>query len=308
MVKHLPYSCRVVAPVQKSKWRAKHLSSLIVPRDAPLERLPPELRRRILFLLRLEDLRALVQASPVFHGQYAYDRRLLLCSGLEMTLCDTTVDAHAAYRSSFARFKIAFNTSNFSSFVEAYQTELCSPMSLRLADKCDEEEAAEMAAFFLGVVQPLVTHLTHGALDNLAKKMSCSLDYEPASTAEKTRLVRALYRFQLCCNFFGPDAYHITRPRLKATAEHEILGKFADFFNPWEVEEIAFVHSFAIQTFNKVLHLVEKETAPDEEDDRLWNRDNGSNDSLGFPLTDSGRHCKSSSPLFPPCSVVSLIL
>ena len=68
--------------------------------NAPLESLPPEIWLQLLSILELEELRALVHASPVFHQQYLLDRRSLLCKSLETTLRSVTVDASSACRTS----------------------------------------------------------------------------------------------------------------------------------------------------------------------------------------------------------------
>lgn len=54
--------------------------------DSDLESLPPKIRRYLLSVLELADLKALVRASPALHEQYLLDRSFLLCSGLEVTL------------------------------------------------------------------------------------------------------------------------------------------------------------------------------------------------------------------------------
>jgi hypothetical protein len=72
--------------------------------NAPLESLPPEIRLQLLSILELEELRALVHASPVFHQQYLLDRRSLLCKSLETTLRSVTVDASSVCRTSLAAY------------------------------------------------------------------------------------------------------------------------------------------------------------------------------------------------------------
>lgn len=45
---------------------------------ASLEDFPAEIRRHILSMLELDELKVLVRASPVYHQQYLLDRRYLL--------------------------------------------------------------------------------------------------------------------------------------------------------------------------------------------------------------------------------------
>ena len=70
-----------------------------------LENLPPEVRRHILYFLGVEELRALVHASPVFHQQYLLDRRSLLLQSIETISGNITVDAYAVYQSGWADYE-----------------------------------------------------------------------------------------------------------------------------------------------------------------------------------------------------------
>lgn len=66
-------------------------------RETSLENLPPELRDHVLSSLDLDGLKALVQASPVYHGQYLSNRRRLLCNCMDATLKTATVEAIVCY-------------------------------------------------------------------------------------------------------------------------------------------------------------------------------------------------------------------
>lgn len=92
-------------------------------------------------------------------------------------------------------------------------------------------------------------------MTNLSEETKGSLDNEPLSEVEETRLLRALYRFQLCCNLFGVG-------RLRASGEFrlswqrfqpvDILKLFICLFEPWEVEEIACIYAFASEKYDRV--------------------------------------------------------
>ena len=58
---------------------------------------------------------------------------------------------------------------------------------------------------------------------------------KPLSTNETTRIRRALYRYELYCNMFGPQNYMLH--------EHEVMV-FLRLFPPWEVEEIGCIHTY----------------------------------------------------------------
>ena len=82
--------------------------------NAPLENLPPEVRRHLLSMLELDGLRALVSTSPIYYHQYLLDRRYLLCKCLEVTLRGVTVDAFAVYQSSLIEFSDARTSESIS--------------------------------------------------------------------------------------------------------------------------------------------------------------------------------------------------
>jgi hypothetical protein len=66
--------------------------------NCPLENLPPEVRRHILYASGFEEIRVLIHASPVFHQQYLLDRRSLLLKLLQTTLGNIIVDAYAVFQ------------------------------------------------------------------------------------------------------------------------------------------------------------------------------------------------------------------
>lgn len=64
--------------------------------------------------------------------------------------------------------------------------------------------------------------------------------------------MRALYRFQLCCNLFGQGRHGTPgRPRLSFRSV-DVLDKFICIFEPWQIEEIACIHAFAEKMYDQV--------------------------------------------------------
>lgn len=59
-----------------------------------------------------------------------------------------------------------------------------------------------MVRFYCFMVQPLVGWFVTETLSDLTEKTNRSQVQETLSRTEKTRLMRAFYRFQLCCNVY----------------------------------------------------------------------------------------------------------
>lgn len=220
--------------------------------NAPLENLPPEVRRHLLSMLELDGLRALVSTSPIYYHQYLLDRRHLLCRCLEVTLRSVTVDACAVYQSSSIEFSDARTSESVSQFLKSYQDRRSGSQYSVISDTLTVDDIVRIVAFHSSIIKPLVRHYTAWALDNLSKEAGDPQNHESLSITEETRLMRALYRFQLCCNLFGVGRYRsYLQPRLGFDSVG-ILKIFICIFEPWEVEEIACIYSFAKEKYNQI--------------------------------------------------------
>lgn len=225
-----------------------------------LEKLPSEVRRHILYLLRFEELRALIHASPVFHQQYILDRRSLLLKSLMPVPGNVAVDACAAYHSRWADYEDLCTKEEVTHFLQSYQNRRCSTQPSNFAAKLTEDQAASIVTFHLSVVKPL-TRLYHGwALANLTNqtegKSEDQADDKPLTKTEETRLFRAFYRFQLCCNLFGTGRH---RPLLCYRLDFrsvDILASFFCLFEPWEVEEIVCIYTFAKAKYTEIFQKI----------------------------------------------------
>jgi hypothetical protein len=131
-----------------------------VQENCLLGKLPPEIRRHILYLSGIEELRTLIHASPVFHQQYLLDRRSLLSKSLEMTLGNVTVDACAVYQSSWADYEDLCTKDEVAHFLESYQSRRCSTQRPNVAATLTEDQTVSTVAFHLSVVKPLVRRYT----------------------------------------------------------------------------------------------------------------------------------------------------
>lgn len=175
-----------------------HLSSSNL--NAPLENLPPEIRRLLLSLLRLEELRALVFASPVFHQQYLLDRKYLLSKCLETTLHHSiTVDACAVYQSGLRGFQDTVTAEKVALFLQSYRRRLSSPQYSIFSENLGEDQVIGIVTFHSAIVNPLAQHYAAWTLANLAHETGLqSHESESLSKTKEIRVLRALYRFQLC--------------------------------------------------------------------------------------------------------------
>lgn len=224
--------------------------------NASLEDLPPEIQRQLLSILNLEDLRALVFTSPIIHQQYLQDRRYLLCKCLGTTLGGAVVDAYAVYQSSSADFSSSRTRETVVQFLNSYQDRHSATQYLNLAKILTEDEAVSMVVFFSSIVKPLAQHYSAWALANLSSETGDSLSHEPLTETEEQRLIRGLYRFQLSCNLFGTTCKRTSLESRLGFQSVDILKIFFCIFEPWEVEEIACIYTFAREKYDQIFGTI----------------------------------------------------
>lgn len=95
-----------------------------------------------------------------------------------------------------------------------------------------------MATFHFSIIKSLVSYYSsREQLNCLTKSPS------PLSNTEETRIVHALYRFQLYCNLFGVGHCKSPTRRLEFR-DDDIVRLYLDVFEPWEVEEMACIFVF----------------------------------------------------------------
>ncbi|KFG83078.1 hypothetical protein MANI_021512 [Metarhizium anisopliae] len=217
-----------------------------------LEGLPPEVHRLLLSMLGIDEMRALVSSSPVIHARYLVDRRYLLCRSLDNTLGCVSIDALAVFRSSSADFAKSRTRENVTGFLKLYQHQRGATEQPLLPQDVGEDEAVGVVMFHNSIVQPLARYYFTSSLGNLAREQGALQSREPPSRTEETRLMRAMYRFQLSCNLFGRGKHAPTLNPPLGFESAEILRLFLCLFEPWEVEEIACINTFATEKYDRI--------------------------------------------------------
>ncbi|PYH66547.1 uncharacterized protein BO88DRAFT_468920 [Aspergillus vadensis CBS 113365] len=214
-----------------------------------LETLPPEIRVQILFLLDLEGLKSLVQASPVYHDQYLLDRRRLLLKCLATTLGSIFFEACIVQETSSVSFSQTRNHDRIHDFFGSLTKRRFSARHSDLTAGLELKDAVDMVFFYHSVLKPLTEHYFVWALRNLAIESEAHTKIDEAlSESEEHRIIRALYRFQLCSNVFGvgPNKDELDLFRIDfQLSDSEILKLLEDLWEPWELEEINCIYVFA---------------------------------------------------------------
>ncbi|KAI9773741.1 MAG: hypothetical protein M1839_002012 [Geoglossum umbratile] len=225
--------------------------------DSSLTNLPPELWLLILSELELDELVALVRASPAFYIDYRRTRKSTLTKCLELTIGNVAVDACAVFRSSTDQFPDPQGYNEVTQFLHSYKEQHTSAHNSHPIEHLAKAQVVRMATFYFSIIAPLARHYVNWALTNLSKMTKGSLDNGLLSKAEETRVHRALYRFQLYCNLFGAGRFIASRPAIRSWHSFEsidILREFICIYEPWEVEEIACIYDFAKEKFNQIFN------------------------------------------------------
>lgn len=119
-------------------------------------------------------------------------------------------------------------------------------------EKLTEDDAVAMVIFYFRVVMPFVRKYLNFAIESDNAPNHQDYPIVPLRKAEKTRIFRAFYRFQICCNLFGVGG----REGRKAPQSHYdnkyIPQHFFCIFPLWESEEIACIYYFSIELFDGV--------------------------------------------------------
>jgi hypothetical protein len=243
------YMTRLQTQIHRSFPELEELhSDLLINHGRPgrsLEDLPSELRRHLLLMLDLEELKNLVAASPVFHQQYLLDRRFILLNYLDMSLRSVAIDAVGAYRSGTSRFANRRTTKSVSQFLLCYKDQHDKASSYCITkDVLTVDEAVEMVRFHARVVVPVMELFVDKSFENFPntteQKEKNTVQQKALSATEKVRILRALYRHQMACSLFAPGrGKKLKFPAIK------ILEQFLSLYEPWEVEEMGCIYTFA---------------------------------------------------------------
>lgn len=217
-----------------------------------LESLPAELRLRILANIpNLESLGSLIHASPVYFAQYRLDRETLLSCFLEPDLDgEVLIDAIAAFNSQPSNIgPLTQPNSNVTDFLDLYgwwrytHSPIAMLKSISLADlrwitwnhtSTVRPLASRLANMTLRRLISCVTHVERwerGTSEENQSSIHAIVSLDDMSRTERTRIFRALYRFQIFCNLFGGKQY-------QSFTTEEIPQIFFCQFDAWEVEEM----------------------------------------------------------------------
>ncbi|KAK3291624.1 uncharacterized protein B0H64DRAFT_367002 [Chaetomium fimeti] len=218
-----------------------------------LETLPAELRHLILESIEdIKDLKALVFASPVYHQQYLHSRKWLLRRTLQTTLGNGNVlaDAYAAHTSGSLHeegVESHIHADTFRLFMDQYIAHRSvGPGQVWAEAAATEDDLIEMAAFYLAVTCPLLRICS----SVLLMRLNRSPDDSRLSRAERTRFLRALYRYQTYCNIFGMRPGGDYKPF--NLPHEERLVSFFGLFPPWEIEEINCIYALVRDKCEKI--------------------------------------------------------
>ncbi|KAL2687369.1 hypothetical protein Neosp_004929 [[Neocosmospora] mangrovei] len=230
--------------------------------DAIVEGLPPEVRHELLTTLDLSSLRNMVHASPVFYRQYVLERRSVLSLCLERTLGKTVLDAYWVYQTTkSSKFPSITNDETISNFRQAYMHQQASGSYSILRKSITENLAVGIAAFHYSTVDPIIQLYIPHTLEALAEETSGTVDQEPLSQVEQARLIRGLYRFQLCCNLFTMANFPESSTLRRNGKTMRILTDYISLLEPWEIEEMVCIYSFAGEQLERVFEAVWRGTA-----------------------------------------------
>ncbi|KAE8361152.1 hypothetical protein BDV27DRAFT_148066 [Aspergillus caelatus] len=240
-----PIRAATTGPVgspQTTGGHQKRVVCNVLRRNAPVEDLPLEVRHHPLCMLELETLKELVHASPVYHQQYL------------TTLSTATVDACAVYQSGLVNFSYSRTKEKVNMFLQSYQDQRGSSLYSVPREMSSVDALVALAVFYFSIVKPLAKYYTSWALGNLAAETDKPRSNEPLCKMQETRLIRALYRFQLCCNLFGAGCQKSSQKQRLGFDSVEIGTIFLDLFEPWEVEEISCIYHFAKERYNQIFN------------------------------------------------------
>ncbi|KAG8166732.1 hypothetical protein KVR01_002421 [Diaporthe batatas] len=254
-----------------------------------LEGLPADLRTAVLLIMPdLATLSRLVHASPVFHAQYLLHRKSILFQALlKETTEDVFVDVYAAFSSHPSRIgpptEPNTNVTDFLSSYLAWRLSCITPR--QIFEKCSFEEIRSMASFHQSTVSPLATQFVCWALANyrsgpaprIAQPQPLGGEEEALTRTEKTRVMRACYRFETLCHLFCDSHYE----KFGRVDINELI--FCNLgLEPWEAEEVCTIYAFVKAKYEEVVQDVEWDL--NEHDPKFDDQDESELEGLVFPL------------------------
>lgn len=251
-----------------------------------LENLPPELRSKIIYSIGdLRTLKSLIRSSPTYHEQYRLDRDKILRNCLGTELNGFYVDAFATVKSCVRNLGRKRTGEVITTFLGSYRQWLTVPReSLAAASSAMLISCSDirwLSSYHLSVILPLTGFFCHWAHTNLARAATSSenairdepaairkMDLSLISNSERTRIMRALYRYEIYHHLFGYNEGE----RWGSFMDSEIADIFFTIFQPWEAEEIGCIDLFIEREYTHVFNEVKADLHPKSPRfDHLWN-------------------------------------
>ncbi|KAI0110387.1 hypothetical protein GGR51DRAFT_511021 [Nemania sp. FL0031] len=256
--------------------------------NSRLERLPPELRIKILSNMPdLGALHAIIHASPVLYAQYSYDRNRILAACMEREFEGFFADAYANLQCRTGEMKSNYevsdsccsNTHSYKydkkrtfRFLNAYKNWLEAPDSSPGPASLSPKRLRWMIAYHMSIARPLVRQYSSWALRNLRQAAGPKTDTTDGahdnklSRSEEIRIFRALYRHDTYLHTIGPRDRQSDTPK-------RIRKKFFGLFGPWEVDAIDCMSPFLEQLWNEFFDRIQDDMEPDKFELRngYWN-------------------------------------
>jgi hypothetical protein len=184
-----------------------------------LERLPFEVQRLILGKApSLDELRALIRASPQLYRVFVRDRPRILREFISDLFKDILLDAHAAYVSGEDIFQHNRGHTMLWEFLDDFRQRRDSEEPAALVARLSEKQLIGMIRYHASVIEPLTDRYIAWATATLAFppqefERLVELKEWPLTTLhdmDRRRIQRAFYQFQLFCNVSGRRVFHIS--------------------------------------------------------------------------------------------------
>ncbi|KAF4443140.1 hypothetical protein F53441_11539 [Fusarium austroafricanum] len=223
-----------------------------------LEKLPFEIRNEILLAVdTIEDLCALVHASPTFHQQYRLDRIFWLWHCLQAEMGHCVFDAYIASQCNTPEFRLKRTREKSLEFIEEYKLQR-SKFTGTPPEQLYEDDIISMATFHSSIVCTLAHEYIAWTRTNL-EGLSVP---DQTSRIEQKRIIRGMYRFQIFCNLFGAVRDAKYERRAETLELQERLELFLSEYEPWEIEEILCINAFSEAQYDKVFEEVQWDLHP----------------------------------------------
>lgn len=221
------------------------------------ELLPFDIRHQILLAVdSIEDLYALVRASPAFHEQYRPRRHFWLWRCLWLDMGHVLIDAYEVSRCNSPSFREKRTRTAARTYLASYHAKR-SALTEILPDVPSTRRIMSILTFYTSTIRPM-----------LQQYLSWTSDYrgvmsvrDQLSKTERRRILRSFYRFQYFCNMFGELPGGEKGGRILESEER--LALFFQHFEPWEVEEILCINTFTHSKFESIYDNVKSDLHSD---------------------------------------------